>query len=644
MRDIEAGNRVRLASDFSGAGGTAESLYLYQGSADLSDVNLATNDYTGAGWVRFDVDNITSYIPDQLNFNVSSSNSIGIGGLIVFNDVRSDVDATIDNSGVTSADGSVSVGADQSASITASNESEAEADGGSVFTSGVSVAAAGTVATNQVFASADANVTDSTLGAADASIGGGVSVTSASDAAITATTDSALTVFGGGTSVAVGVTLAFNRVGVPSYLLSTVDDLFDGAIDDALIEPASTSAAIVGSDVYATSDVLVSSDNEAVIDSAITNAAFASSVSLGSSADTVVTVAPVLAFNRLASATSAAIDTSDVVRTDTGDVLVTASESGSIDSSIGITSASLALGLGQSVSFSFGFNFALNEIDSGVTATISDSGVTATTGDVSVVVTEAASITATGVAVSAAASAGTGSTFGFSVAGAVAVNEILGGANASIDSSAVSAGDVTITADNTADIDALIAAASAAVSFGVGADGVAGSIGLGVADNRIGFDYDDQRPDADEEGVLDALGVQAFSSDSAIDASGDVTVAATSESLIDATIVAASAALAASTSGNAVAISAAGAASNNQVATRVRAYIDGDGSGTGAGVNARSIDIDASDESAIAALSGAASISGSVAGGQCEWRYLGGLEPCPERGRRGCRGVHRQCR
>ena len=97
----------------------------YMGQA--ANLDLAAQDYSDyALWKLLGPSNV---LPSGLN--VTGSDSIGIGGLVVRNEVRSDVDALIDNAAVTTTDGDVILSAAEDATIVALAETAASSSGGS---------------------------------------------------------------------------------------------------------------------------------------------------------------------------------------------------------------------------------------------------------------------------------------------------------------------------------------------------------------------------------------------------------------------------------------------------------------------------------------------------------------------------------
>src|SRR5262249_4287987 len=150
----------------------------------------------------------TSLLPT--GFNVSDSNSMAIGGLVVRNDVRSDVQAFINNASVrgnaggTVGAGSVTVTAIEHAQISAVSDAAASASGGSAWGTGPTLAVNGTIATNLVQSQANAYIKGS-----DVKTTGDVALDAENISNIDAVILSATT----SGDKAVGVTLAFNTIG-----------------------------------------------------------------------------------------------------------------------------------------------------------------------------------------------------------------------------------------------------------------------------------------------------------------------------------------------------------------------------------------------------------------------------------------------
>ena len=220
--------------------------------------------------------------------------------------------------------------------------------------------------------------------------------------------------------------------------------------------------------------------------------------------------------------------------------------------------------------------------------------------------TRTATITATAVAASVAVSGG--GTAGVAVAGggAQANNVILGNTEAYVTNSVLwASGAFTLTASDASSITATIAAVAASGGGG-GTGGVAAAIGASLAENLIGFNAD----------LSTATNqVLAYVQDSSIHAGGALMATATAGETINATVVAASAAISGGGTVG-VSLSGSGVSAINEMGTDVKAYIDGDtaASFTTAGIVASSISLTAKDTSGITVVAGAASIAGSVAG------------------------------
>ncbi|MCK9231001.1 MAG: hypothetical protein M0P18_10020, partial [Syntrophales bacterium] len=109
--------------------------------------------------------------------------------------------------------------------------------------------------------------------------------------------------------------------------------------------------------------------------------------------------------------------------------------------------------------------------------------------------------------------------------------------------------------------------------------------------------------------VQSPVEVRAYTADSSIDATGNLTMTATSDQSIDALVVAGSAAASGGSVG--VGVSGAGAGAVNRITTHVKAFIEGDGS---AGIVADSVTLLAEDTSRISAVTGAASLAAGLGG------------------------------
>ena len=294
--------------------------------------------------------------------------------------------------------------------------------------------------------------------------------------------------------------------------------------------------------------------------------------------------------------------------------------------------ASIAASFGAvGVSVAIGVALASNTIANDIEAYIANGNVVAATGSGGIGLFAVEGATIESLTAAASISAAFGETgIAVSGAGALASNTILTHTNAFIDSSDVtSGGAVTISASDTATIQAIIAAASVAVA--AGGVGASGSIGIALARNLIGYSLDaapshDYTSDQTISGlangkrvkVVDGSGprsgdvyeyvgttiptstsvdlskedygdptswrlvglsdaaeqVQAYIHNSHVDATGALMLTATGSQTIDALVLAGSVAIA--VGGTGVALTGAGSGAMNKVQVQVHAYIDGD--------------------------------------------------------------------
>ena len=139
FRQLRFGDLVRLDNSFPGDRGNPSGVYKYLGDStdgmgSGSGIDLAAEDYTNLDfWKEFVVSQI---IPQGRN--ITGSDSIATSSVIVYNDVRSSVEAYIEDATVTAANGDVTVTADETATIMATNDAAVSSSGGSVFGEGKS--------------------------------------------------------------------------------------------------------------------------------------------------------------------------------------------------------------------------------------------------------------------------------------------------------------------------------------------------------------------------------------------------------------------------------------------------------------------------------------------------------------------------
>ena len=324
LQNLNFGDRVFLSGDFPGAGtgdGSGNTTYEYLGTA-MSNVDLRNQDYTDLGfWKKITT---TQLIPE--GNNLTDSDSVAFGGLVVRNEVTGEVEAYIHNALVTTSNGNVTLNAIENAVIDATADSAAESSGGSVWGGGQSIAVNSVIATNVVLVSAKAHIADSTVNGEDADMSGddgNVTVNAQNTATVDATNHS----FTSAGADGVGVVLAFNTIGYESQnvLYSTLDALIGTDIGDQ--QPASVEAYIENSHVTADGNILVNAENTAILNARLDAEATAAAVAFkGASA---VAATGILASNMVATDARAYIDNSDTINAG-GDVTVLANDEASI--------------------------------------------------------------------------------------------------------------------------------------------------------------------------------------------------------------------------------------------------------------------------------------------------------------------------
>ncbi|MFN5466550.1 MAG: hypothetical protein ACK5AM_00370, partial [Pirellulaceae bacterium] len=260
---------------------------------------------------------------------------------------------------------------------------------------------------------------------------------------------------------------------------------------------------------------------------------------------------------------------------------------------------SIAFGGKVGVAVSVGLSLATNYISSDVSAFIRDADdlVKSEVGNISLLAESKSLIQSISAAASLAA--GFGGVVGVAVSGAGAdsTNIILTTTEAYADGSVIdSAADLIVNASNTSMVDALVIAASAAVSI-AGKVGVGASIGAARAKNLIGFDKDGNR---------EGSAVEAYLKDTSVLSANRLDIDAAAKMTVNAVVFAGSVAIAGGTVG--VAVSGAGASTSNRIGADVLAYIDGDGA---SGIEVGHLTIDAYDQSSIVADTGAAAVAAS---------------------------------
>ena len=314
-------------------GGAAGTTYEFMGP-DGTVVDLGTGapsgestNYTDVGWWK----PVPEATPLPTNWNVTNSDSMGLGGAVVLNDLRNTVTASITDSTVIGA--TVGVLARGQGLLRATVDSTSSSSGGSSFTGqGTSMAVGASIATNRVITHLAATVTSSTLRATAGDIG----VDAANLAQIDAVTNAAA-VSG---ADAFGVVLAFTSIGwkATNVFFAAIDALIGGQnIQEAFNgeDPASTDARVTTSTLTASGSVLVSAVNAALVHSEVGNAATSAPAAMFGAAGKSVGV--VAATAKVSGAATAAVEASTVTAT-AGSVTVTASDEADISSTTAMSS------------------------------------------------------------------------------------------------------------------------------------------------------------------------------------------------------------------------------------------------------------------------------------------------------------------
>ncbi|MEQ9409446.1 MAG: calcium-binding protein, partial [Fuerstiella sp.] len=630
-----------------------EEIYKFLGSSAAS-INLATEDYTNAArWLPMSKVNPTSAIPG-LSLNVSDSDSAAFGGLVVRNDIKSDVDAFVDDV-VALASGDIYIHAALSGVINAQTRSTVTSSGGSAAGDGSSIAVNAVIVANVINTTADGFARDSSLTTTGS---GDVRLLAENDSKTDATIAANVESNGRG----IGVVLAFNTIGwaAQNFLFSSVDAIIGSSIGAKT--PATTGAKTLNTAISAAGSISVEAESDAAIDARITNSNSTISVTPAGGSDT-ITVGAILAMNKVATDVDAAISTATTLSGGSG-LTVSVGDDSRITSDVEASSVAIGAGTADSSGVAIGVTLARNEINADADALIDGVTTGNITGNVLVAADKDALINAAVTSTAIGVALSTGQSVAVSGSGALAFNTILGSSNAKINSSTLvtsagggEAGDLAVTTDDDSRIDALVRSVS--VSVAVGAKTAAGiAIGLSVAKNQIGWDTGTTTHDhlstakptalttgqkvkvvggplggrifsyigaslSDGSGIdlstvnyfdksawtpadlsTDAAEVFATVAGSNITAAGDLDVAADSDSEINAVVL--SGAVGVAGGKTAVAVSAAGVYTENTIRTDVRGRIIG---GT---IIAKSVEVSADDGSAIRSVAGAASVAAAV--------------------------------
>ncbi|MCA9056880.1 MAG: hypothetical protein KDA85_00215, partial [Planctomycetaceae bacterium] len=283
---VAFGDLVRVASTHV-AGGDVGKIYQYMGTSATRD--LTAQDYTNYGlWKQIDPVNI---LPPGLN--VTGSDSMAIGGLIVRNDLKSEVAAEL-NTGIINATGSLTVHAESAQRVDATTDATVQSSGVSAFGAGSAIAVNSTIASNNVQGSARAIVDQSSV-----TTGANLSVTANNNSQITAVNHSAIS----SNNVSAGSQLAFNMVGYnpQATLFSALDALLGTGFGTA--NPVTAQALVQNTPLDITGNAVITAHSDALLNSESTNESKSATTALLSAASAAVGVG--LAGNMVSSAADA---------------------------------------------------------------------------------------------------------------------------------------------------------------------------------------------------------------------------------------------------------------------------------------------------------------------------------------------------
>lgn len=512
-----------------------------------------------------------------------TSVALAIGVSAARNEINGGAEAYVDGSTVTSSDSTKDVDIDVQAlsTNTISAQSIAVAIAIAKGSTAPSLSGGGAGAGNYIQTKTNAYVNNSTLtkiGKANLNANN----TSSIDATVVAISG----------SISVG-----SSTGVGASIGAAVANNFIGYKENSERNPSQVQAYVKNSSVKASGDLTV----KAVADGSIVARVGAGSVAVAASTGSTGlsgSGSGVVTLNKIATLVKAFVDGDGATGIEAKSATLTATDSSKIKADAGAASIAVAAASTTGGSLSIGVAVASNLITNEVEASVNnaDNSFKTNIGAISLSATSSPTIEAVSVAASIAVGAAGTTGVGISGAGAAAINTILTKTNAYIKNSEVtSAGAVTLSASNTATINAKIAAVSAAVGGG-GTTGVGVSIGAAVANNYIGYDGETTRLPAE---------VQAYIQNSAVNAKGALGLSAINGGSITAGVGAGSAAVSGGgTTG--VAASGSGVVTLNKIATLVKAFVDGD---RAKGIQSTTATLTAKDTSTITADAGAASLA-----------------------------------
>ena len=303
-------------------------IYRYQGVG--GSVNLGTTSFAGGDWNKLTggADDPEDLYPGIGNLYPSAVRAVGL--LIVLNDLRGAVAASVERASIRAA--AVDVRALAETQLRAAMENNVAAAGRAYAGPAAVLSVAAQVVTNLVLGSAVATIDDS-----DVTATGDVAISAALDTAIDATLVSAAT----SDTEAYGFLLAFNSIGwKPQNVLFNAidallgDPLLSAAFDGA--QAARTVAAATGSDIAAGGDVALTARGATLLNATVSNAA--DSVAAALFGATGRAAGAVLASNKVNSDTQAYV--SDGAVQAGGNVAVAAGDDSGVYANVKLVTAS----------------------------------------------------------------------------------------------------------------------------------------------------------------------------------------------------------------------------------------------------------------------------------------------------------------
>ncbi|MBC8508638.1 MAG: hypothetical protein H8D34_27585, partial [Chloroflexi bacterium] len=324
LQTLQPEDAVRVSSGYL-RGGVGGGVYRYIGG--VAALDLGKQNYADTSrWERITASDLSVIIANM--GNVTDSDSIAVGGMVVRNDVRGNVDAYLQNVSVSAA--GISVTALEDATLQALIEGVVTSSGGSMYGSGTSLAVNASIATNSVLGRAQAYVANSTLTTTSGDVVVDAQNTSGMNAKVVSVTETGDT--------AVGVVLAFNTVGfeAQNMLFKAIEALL--GLDMGEEDPPATLAYLQNTDVNSAGGVRVNATNAAFLNATVSNAARSVASALYGASG--MSVGAVLALNLVKSSADAHISGSNTL-TAVGDLLVSADDTAQIDSNVKIVASSI---------------------------------------------------------------------------------------------------------------------------------------------------------------------------------------------------------------------------------------------------------------------------------------------------------------